>query len=69
MEKTIEAWVKMEGIGIYCPIVCFGKHGSVIIVEESKITIKNNELIIGNYWNNGTSWCFSLFPRYTHLSS
>ena len=52
----------------FCPIKCLGDKGSIFYPEEAKPILDKNDVIIGEYWNDGNCWCFSLFTEYKYLS-
>jgi len=52
----------------FCPVDCLGNKGSVFYPENAKFELDKDDVLVGEYWNDGNCWGYSLFPEYEHLS-
>jgi hypothetical protein len=52
----------------FCSIKCLGDKGSIFYPENTKYKLNEDDTVIGEYWFDGTCWCYALFPEYEYLS-
>jgi len=67
--KSKKFWLKTVATNKekFCLIECSKNKEGIIHPEKNKTKLNTNDIIIGNYWFDGDSWCFSIFPHYQYL--